>query len=81
MTVEVQVDEGYHIPVPEVLRERLGIAPGDKLLVELRAGYAVLMPVPSDYGRRLRGLHREIWEGIDPQEYVRREREEWGGSS
>jgi hypothetical protein len=35
------------------------------------------MPEPPDYARRLRGLHREVWEGIDVDEYVRREREAW----
>jgi len=27
---------------------------------------------------QLSGLGREVWEGIDPDEYVRRERESWG---
>jgi len=26
---------------------------------------------------QLSGLGREVWEGIDPDEYVRRERESW----
>ena len=25
----------------------------------------------------LRGRHREIWEGVEPQEYVRQERDAW----
>jgi hypothetical protein len=45
--------------------------------VELRGGYAVLLPEPQDYSQRLRGLHREIWEGVEPQEYVRQERDAW----
>ena len=45
--------------------------------VELRDGYAVLLPEPRDYSQRLRGLHREVWEGVEPQEYVRQEREAW----
>ena len=27
----------------------------------------------------LRGLGKEIWEGIDPDEYVRKERDAWDG--
>jgi hypothetical protein len=27
----------------------------------------------------LRGLGKEIWEGIDPDEYVRKERDSWDG--
>ena len=32
---------------------------------------------PQDSSQRLRALHREIWEGVEPQEYVRQEREAW----
>lgn len=27
----------------------------------------------------LEGLGKDLWEGIDPQEYVRRERQSWNG--
>jgi hypothetical protein len=27
--------------------------------------------------QRLSGLHREMWDDIDPVEYVRRERDAW----
>jgi hypothetical protein len=27
----------------------------------------------------LRGLGKELWEGIDPDEYVRKERDAWSG--
>ncbi len=29
--------------------------------------------------RKLRGLGKEIWQGIDAQEYVNKERETWNG--
>lgn len=29
----------------------------------------------------LEGLGKEIWEGIDPDEYVAKERDSWGGLS
>jgi hypothetical protein len=32
---------------------------------------------PSDPILQLSGLGKEIWQGIDPDEYVRRERESW----
>ena len=77
MAIRVKVSKKHQIAVPSEVRKRLGIAGGDELLVELRDGYAVLLPAPRDYSRRLRGLHREVWEGIEPQEYVRRGREAW----
>ena len=77
MAVWVKVSKKHQIAVPSAVRKQLGIKSGDVLLVELRDGYAVLLPEPQDYSQRLRGLHREIWEGVEPQEYVRQEREAW----
>jgi hypothetical protein len=43
----------------------------------VRGGHVMLRPEPHDYSTHLRGLHREIWEGIEPQDYVQRERKPW----
>jgi AbrB family looped-hinge helix DNA binding protein len=67
MAVRVKVSKKHQIAVPSEVRKQLGIKSGDDLLVELRDGYS----------QRLRGLHREVWEGVEPQEYVRQEREAW----
>jgi AbrB family looped-hinge helix DNA binding protein len=77
MAVRVQVSKKHQIGVPSAVRKQLGIKSGDALLVDVRGGYAVLLPEPQDSSQRLRGLHREIWEGVEPQEYVRQEREAW----
>ncbi len=39
----------------------------------------LVIPEPDDYARRLRGLHRDVWMGVDANEYVRHEREAWAG--
>ena len=77
MASRVKVSGRYQISLPSVVRRRLGIRSGDHLLVEIRDGHVILMPEPKDFSEALRGLHHEIWEGIDPQEYVRQEREAW----
>ena len=77
MAVRVKVSKKNQIAVPSAVRKQFDIKSGDALLVELRDGYAVPLPEPQDYSQRLRGLHREIWEGVEPQEYVRHEREAW----
>ena len=77
MAVLVKVSAKNQIAVPAEARRKLQIKKGDRLLVEVRDGYAVLMPEPQDYSQRLRGLHREIWEGVEPQGYIRQEREAW----
>ena len=75
MAVRVKVSKKHQIAVPSEVTKQLGIRSGDELLVELRDGYAVVLP-PA-YSQRLRGLHREVWAGVEAQEYVRQEREAW----
>jgi AbrB family looped-hinge helix DNA binding protein len=67
MTIRVKVSNRYQIAVPAAVRKRLGIERGDHLLVAIRDGHVLLMREPRDYGRHLRGLHREIWDGVDPR--------------
>jgi len=70
----VKVSSKYQIAVPAEARKKLGIKPGDHLLVDIREESILLMPEPKDWAEALAGLHKEIWEGIDPVEYVRGER-------
>ncbi len=77
MALRVKMNKNYQIVVPAAVRKELHINAGDHLLMEVRDGHIVLMPEPHDYSQHLRGLHREIWEGIEPQDYVQRERETW----
>jgi AbrB family looped-hinge helix DNA binding protein len=79
MAVHVTLDEDFQIAVPPEVREKLHLKEGDRLLVDVRDGVIVLVPEPSDFVRRLHGLHREVWEGIDAQEYVNCERDAWKG--
>jgi AbrB family looped-hinge helix DNA binding protein len=77
MAVRVQVTDDFLVAVPDEVRQQLKIERGDRLLVEVCDNAIVLTPEPDDYARRLRGLHREVWEGIDIDEYIRPEREAW----
>lgn len=77
MEARVRVSSTHHIVVPSVVRKQLQIKAGDHLVVVVRNGVAMLIPEPTDPVEQLRGLGREIWEGIDAQEYVDRLRDEW----
>ena len=79
MVARVKVSNRYQIAVPAEARKRLKIGKGDHLLVEIRDGSMLLLPEPENYAEHLRGLHKEIWDGIDAQEYVGRERDSWRG--
>ena len=73
----VKVSSKYQVAVPAAARRQLGIREGDRLLVDVRGNHLLLMREPDDYAKALAGLHAEVWSGVDPQEYVRREREAW----
>jgi antitoxin ChpS len=75
--MRVKVSSKNQIAIPAAVRKRLRIQEGDHLLVDLREGSVVLIPEPRDYSQHLRGLHRDVWDGTDPDEYVQREREAW----
>jgi len=80
MATTVKVSSRYQIAVPKVARRLLGIKKGDRLLVEVREGMLILIPEPKDYVTHLAGLHHQVWDGIDTDEYLRREREAWTDS-
>ncbi len=76
----VKVSRRYQIAVPAVVRQRLNIQGGDRLLVDVQDGMIILLPQPENYTQHLAGLHHEIWEGIDPQKYIDEERSAWEDS-
>jgi AbrB family looped-hinge helix DNA binding protein len=73
----VKVSRKNQIAVPSEVRKKLGIQAGDVLTVDIRDGEIVLRKDPESWADRFYGLHKEIWEGIDPMEYIRQERASW----
>jgi AbrB family looped-hinge helix DNA binding protein len=77
----VKVSKRYQIAVPALARQLLNIKSGDRLLVDIQDGIMVLLPEPENYTEAMAGLHKEIWEGVDAQEYINQERNSWAGSA
>jgi AbrB family looped-hinge helix DNA binding protein len=75
--LSVKVSTKHQIVVPSAARRALGIEPGDRLSVEVTPDAIVLRPRPRRASQRLRGLGSEVWQGIDPVQYVRELRREW----
>jgi prevent-host-death family protein len=74
--------EAIHSSQPKVLVQvrELDLASQLRLLEELAALIRHRISVqPKHSVLELQGLGKEIWEGIDAQEYVDRERASWGG--
>lgn len=77
MTTSVKVSAKYQIAVPQIARKQLNIKKGDRLIVDVQDGVIVLIPQPKRYTDYLQGLHSEIWQDVDVQKYINRERDSW----
>ena len=51
--------------------------PSDRFLIGVEDEKTVLHLQPRSYTEYLRGLHKEVWEGIDPAGYIREEKNSW----
>lgn len=80
MNTTVKVSKRYQIAVPAIARQLLNIHSGDRLLVDVQDGILLLLPEPDSYTDALSGLHKEIWEGSNTQEYLDQGRNAWGDS-
>ena len=77
MTLRVRMNSKHQITLPATVRQQLGIDTGDRFLVTIRDGVIILIPEPKGAVEELRGLYREIWEGVDVQDYIDQERDAW----
>jgi AbrB family looped-hinge helix DNA binding protein len=79
--ITVKVSRRYQISLPSRAREELNIEAGDRLLVDIQDGMIILLPQPRDFVSYLEGLHKEVWENVDPDAYLKEERDAWLESS
>lgn len=73
----MRVSRKFQIAVPSEVRRKLGIQAGDTLIIDVQGEHAVLMREPEDWAGKFSGLHREVWEGMDVDAYIRTERAAW----
>ena len=75
-------DGGMSLAYEEILQKAGALSPDEQL--RLISQLAERLQRGSSQERRtsileLQGLGKEIWEGIDPREYIQRERNSWNG--
>lgn len=75
--MRVKVSKRHQIALPSAARHSLGIAPGDRLLVDVQDNLLILLPEPDGYAARLAGLHRATWTATDSDAYLADERAAW----
>ena len=77
MGVTVTLSRKNQIVVPREAREKLGLDPGQKLLVLSKEDRIVLVPQPKNYTKRMAGLHKGIWKDLNTKKYLEKERDSW----
>lgn len=77
MLITAKVGKKSQIVIPKEIRETVGISEGDELIVDVEGDRVILKVKPTNYSKRLKGLHKHVWKGIDPKKYVKGERESW----
>ena len=68
----------YQVVIPSTERKQLELKPNQKVNVSVEEGRIIIEPLGS---YKIRGLMREIRDGSDPVEYIRRLRKEWESRS
>ena len=77
MPVAVTMSRKNQIIVPREAREKLHLKAGEQFLVLCKEDRIVLIPKPRSFVEKMAGLHREVWEGADAQNYLNDQRESW----
>lgn len=77
MAQAVRLGKRFQLVLPKKIRQRLGLREGDVLLIEVTRKGILLVPKPQSYAQHLSGLHREVWQDVNVDEYLREERKTW----
>jgi len=77
MQVAVKLGNRSQLIIPKKIRERLGLGPGKEVLLKTVGNTIVVKPRPENYTQYMCGLGKDIWVDIEPNDYVKGEREEW----
>ena len=75
-----KVSHKFQVVIPKEVRESLGISRGDKLEV-CGKNHEIIMKKSKAKKplslKDLKGLGKEIWKGVDIEDYINKERESW----
>lgn len=75
--LKVRVNSKNQIVIPAEARKKLGIKPGDTLVLDVHDESIFVMREPDDHLEALRRVGAQAFEGIDGPEWLRRERDSW----
>ncbi|MCL4862372.1 MAG: AbrB/MazE/SpoVT family DNA-binding domain-containing protein [Caldilineaceae bacterium] len=77
IAIAAQVSDKYQVVIPREVRQKLNLQPRDTLLFLIDGDTVIVRPRPASFTEALRGLHREVWAGVDVDEWLKEERDAW----
>ncbi len=77
MKTMITISSKYQIVIPREAREKLDLKAGDKLIIKANNEKITIYPQPKSYAKYSLGLGKEIWQGVNATEYVKKERQTW----
>jgi antitoxin component of MazEF toxin-antitoxin module len=79
MNRTVILSRDHTISLPEELVGKLHFAANDEIIARVVEDKLILSKKESDYTGRLRGLHKEVWENVGTEKFLKKERQSWDG--
>lgn len=76
-TMTVRLGAKGQIVVPKAVRDQLSLKEGDTLMLVVDGQRVILRARPVSFTEAMRGLHKEIWEGVDVDKWLEEERSSW----
>ncbi len=73
----IKIGRKSQMVLPAKIRKEMNISEGDELIIKTSGNTIVLIPKPKQYAKHLHGLHQNIWNGQDPDSYIREQRDTW----
>ena len=74
----VKISGKFQIAIPKKIRNMLDLSAGDTLVIDANENKIILIPLPKKYTNHSHKLHSEIWENVDIDDYIKKERKNWG---
>mgnify|MGYP000929339249 CR=1 FL=1 len=79
MSLISKIEENSITKVPDEIIKKAGLKTGDQIIwyYDENKKQIIVISKPLSYAKELRGLGNDIWDNIDPIEYIREERVGW----
>lgn len=77
MGEKVKVGPKYQVVIPQTIRKKVPLLPKKEVFVEEINGVIIILPQPKSFTEFMLGLGKDVWKGIGPKTYVKKERANW----